>query len=76
MSQQGALKMIFLFLDLPPGTLRGDKSDMLTMYVEIVSKLIEQTSVKCTTPQEEDLGRFGELHSCSPDPRAVAPSSI
>ena len=49
--------MIFLFLGLPPGALRVDKRDMLTMYVEIVSKCIKQTNVKCKARgrKEENL---------------------
>lgn len=76
LSQQGALKTIFLFLELPPGALRIDKSGMLTMYVEIVSKYIKQTTVKCKAPWKGHLAGLGSPHSCSLDPRAAAPSSI
>ena len=43
----GALEMIFLFLKLPPGALRVDKSGMLAMYLEIVSKFIKKTTMIC-----------------------------
>lgn len=60
-----ALKMIFLFLELPPGALRVDKSDMLTIQVEIMYKFIKWTNVLCETPWEEHLVRCGGPHSCS-----------
>ena len=43
----GALEMIFLFLELPPGALRVDKSGMLAMYLETVSKFIKKTTMIC-----------------------------